>query len=191
MLGIITLLIGLLVLVDIVIEWRSLDGLTVAAVVVALGALVWLAMIRPSVVAYEEVLVIRNILRDTWIPWRLVTGTELSPVLVVHTEDRAYRSVAVGITAADRRAMYRNRRDALRERSAMDAEAGRSQAMPGGTRPVRRSPAEHIAHRIEVMANKYADNAPERTEVERTWAWPELLVFAVATAVAVVTSLLV
>lgn len=190
MLGIITLVIGLLVIVDIVIEWRSLDGLTVGAVVVALGALVWLAMIRPSVVAYEEVLVIRNILRDTWIPWRLVTRTELSPVLVVHTDDRAYRSVAVGITAADRRAMYRNRRDATRQRAALDAEAGRPQAMPGGTPQARRSPAEHIAHRIEVMAGKYADNAPERTAVERTWALPELGVFAVAVAVAVVTSLL-
>jgi hypothetical protein len=182
-LGVITLVIALLVLVDIVVQWRTMDGLTAGGVVVALGALVWISMIRPAVVAYEEVLVMRNLIRDVWIPWALVKNTEIRPILIVHTEQGSYRSVAVAVTRADRRAMWRSKEDAAKLR-----DMGGSAPTPSSRaaeQTARLSPAMHASHRIEVMAKKYGESAPGG-DVRKTWAWPEIAVFGAGVLAAVI-----
>lgn len=191
-LGIITLLIGLAVIVDIIVEWRSLEGLTAAAVVIALAALVWASMVRPSVVAYEEILVVRNFIRDVWIPWRLVQSTEVKPVLTINTTDgQAFRSVAVGATGADRRALWKAKARAMDGSSGNSAPggptAGVSTSSAGPAAPENVSSALRAAHRIEVMAEKYAGSAPEGGQVVRTWAWPEIAAFCVAAVIAALT----
>lgn len=197
-LGIITLVIGLAVIVDIIVEWRSLEGLTAGAVVIALGAVVWSSMVRPSVVAYEEILVLRNFIRDIWIPWRLVKNAEVKPVLTINTTDgQAFRSVALGATGADRRAMWKARARAAEADRGVASSAGplggRSTSPAGPPGPAaapHESSAMRAATRVEVMAEKYADSAPEGDQIVRTWAWPEIAVFCVAVVIATLSAVL-
>lgn len=190
-LGIITLVIGLAVIVDIIVEWRSLEGLTAAGVVFALGALVWSSMVRPAVVAYEEILVLRNFVRDVWIPWRVVDNAEVRPVLTINTTDgKAYRSVAVGATGADRRAMWKARARST-DGTTPASVPGSSDRRGAGPPPIENaSSALRAAHRVEVMAEKYADTAPEGDQVEQTWVWPPIAVFFGGVVIATVAGLL-
>jgi hypothetical protein len=185
-LGIATLAIGALIVVDILLEWRTADGFTAAATVVAVCAFVWLGLVRPSVVAYDDVLVLRNVLCDHVVPWHLVTGASISPMLTVETPDRAYRSSAVGITARDRRALrkaHRNAAEAAVNRAGQPTTAS-------GTPLSEAPPGEYAVARIESLARKYADNSRDRTTVERRWHWREFAVIGVAVVVAVVVGTL-
>lgn len=183
-LGGLTLAIALLVIIDIIAQWRTLDGLTAGGIVLALSALVWIAMIRPAVVAYEEALVIRNLIRDVRIPWALVQSAEIRPILVVNTEQGAYKSVAVAVTRADRKAMWRAKEDAGRRRDTASAGAPPTPAARAAEHQAKTAPAMHAAHRIDVMAKKYAENSTG--DVTKTWAWPEIAVFGVGVLVALV-----
>lgn len=184
-LGVITLVIALIVIVDIVLQWRTSDGLTAGGVVLALSALVWISMIRPAVVAYEEVLVVRNLIRDVLIPWSLVKSTEIRPILIIHTEDGGtYRSVAVAVTRADRRAMWRSKEDAAKLRN-MGGGVAPTPSSRAAEHTARLSPAMHASHRIEVMSKKYGESAPGG-EVTKRWAWPEIAVFGVGVLAALI-----
>ncbi len=183
-LGIVTLAIGVLILVDIALEWRTLQGLSAAAVVVAIGTLVWLGLIRPSVVAYEDALVLRNMIRDTRIPWHLVESASVAPVLAVAAGGQVYKSSAVTVSGADRRAQRRQRKAAT--------EALRSGA-PAPSRPANpadAAPSDYAVHRIESLAARYAEESRGQAQVEQRWRWVEFAVVAVAVLVAVVTNVL-
>ncbi|GAB3421336.1 hypothetical protein [Flindersiella endophytica] len=183
-LGGLTLVVALLVIIDIIAQWRTLDGLTAGGIVVALSALVWIAMIRPAVVAYEEALVIRNLVRDVRIPWARVQSAEIRPILIVNTEQGAYKSVAVAVTRADRRAMWRSKEDAAKRRDAAAAGAPPTPAARVAEHQSKTAPAMHAVHRIDVMAKKYAETS--QGDVSKTWAWPEIAVFGAGVLLALV-----
>ncbi|MGW5365560.1 hypothetical protein [Actinopolymorpha pittospori] len=189
-LGVITILIGVLIVGDIIVEWRTWAGLSAAAVVVAVCALVWVGLVRPAVVAYEEALVLRNILSDVRIPWHLVESATVSPVLTLPVGGKVYRSSAVGVTGADRRAMRRSRRESveavMRGRSPGSEEEG--PAPKGAASLAGMPPSVYTTHRIETLAEKYADASRVTTEVERHWRWPEFAVVVVAILVAVLAN---
>ena len=193
-LGILTMAIGALILVDILIEWRTWSGFTTAAVVVAVTTFVWLGLVRPCVVAYEDCLVLRNMLRDVRIPWKLVESVEIAPVLRVVAGGRAYRSSAVALTGADRRAVRRSQRGRRGERPE-DAIHGISAGGGDVAQPGRDlSPSDYTISRIETMAGKYAEDASQSAsgpaEVEYVWRWTEFVLVGVAIVIAVVASLL-
>jgi hypothetical protein len=183
-LGGLTLVIALLVIIDIIAQWRTLDGLTAGGIVVALSALVWVSMVRPAVMAYEEALVIRNLIRDVRIPWALVQSAEIKPILVVNTEQGAYKSVAVAVTRADRKAMWRAKEDAGRRRDAAATGAPPTPASRIAEHQAKTAPAMHAAHRIDVMAKKYAETS--QGDVTKTWAWAEIAVFGAGLLAALV-----
>lgn len=181
-LGLITIVIGILIVGDIIVEWRTWAGVSAAAVVVAVCTLVWVGLVRPAVVAYEEALVLRNILSDVRIPWHLVESATVAPVLTISVGDKVYRSSAVGVTGADRRAMRRSKRDSvesvMRGRSPGSDDEG--PAPKGAARLAGMPPSAYTTHRIETLAEKYAEGSRVSTEVERRWRWPEFTVVVAA-----------
>ncbi|HEY8454128.1 MAG TPA: hypothetical protein VIL34_00890 [Actinopolymorphaceae bacterium] len=196
-LGFLTLAIGAFIIADIVIEWRTWDGFMAALIVLAVCVLVWLALIRPSVVAYEEALVLRNVLSDTWLPWHMVESVSMAPVLGVTAGGREYRSAAVAITGADRRAMRRSRREARKaaERAMHNAPAPMTAPTP------EIAPADYTLRRLEALAKKYGSEKPAETdsgpddgskpalrEIERRWRWPEFAVLGAVIVLAAVAS---
>lgn len=188
-LGYLTLAIGVLILVDIVVEWRTLSGLSTAGIVVAVCALVWLSLCRPAVVAFERELVLRNILSDIRIPWHLVESVQVSPVLTLPVGDRTYRSSAVGVTGADRRAMRKSRRNAVEAAMSGRPAGGETPGQPDASALSGLSPANYAIRRLEMLANKYADASRGTTEVVRQWRWPEFAVVGAGVVLAVVAKL--
>lgn len=191
-LGFIALAIGAVMVVDVAIEFRTWEGLKIAAITVAVGAVIWVGLIRPSVVAYEHNLVLRNFLRDKVIPWHLVTGTRVSPALVVETGEEQHRSVAVIAGGPDRRAIRR----AARGGRGLGGAAGQVDIDPGthempspNPRTPARPPAQHAAHRVETMAEKFRDKSTDQPAVVERWATVEITVFAVAVVVAIIAIL--
>jgi hypothetical protein len=200
-LGILTLAIGAVILADIVLEWRTWDGFTAATIVIAVGAVVWLALVRPCVVAYEEALVLRNILSDTWIPWHLIDSATIAPVLEVKAAGEHHRSVAIALTGADRRSLRRRaKRGAFQASQAAmmeSSDASGFQVAPGALREsvgpgASVSPSDYTLQRIDGLSRKYAEktaNQPDGpAEVERHWRWPEFGVIVGAILIAVVAS---
>jgi hypothetical protein len=188
-LGILTLAIGAVILLDIVLEWRTWDGFTAATIVIALSAVVWLALVRPCVVAYEEALVLRNILSDTWIPWHLIESATIAPVLDLKAAGEHHRSAAIALTGSDRRSLRRRgRRDAVRV-----AEGGVLEPSDATAPGASVSPSDYTLQRIDGLSRKYAEKTANQpggpAEVERHWRWPEFGVIVGAILIAVVASL--
>ncbi|HZC25748.1 MAG TPA: hypothetical protein VE287_01920 [Actinopolymorphaceae bacterium] len=182
-LGIITMAIGALILVDVIVEWRTSTGYATVAATLAVCTFVWLGLVRPSVVAQEDVLVFHNILRDTRIPWHLVQSAEIAPVLTVVADGRAYRSSAVALTGADRRSMRRSRRDRVEA-----VQRGTADPTQAATHGVDVTPADYTIRRIETMASTYAEASKAQVAVERSWRWPEFAIIAVTLLLALVLS---
>lgn len=184
-LGLITLAIGALILVDVVVEWRTSQGYATVAATLAVCTFVWLGLVRPSVVAQEDVLVFHNILRDTRIPWHLVESAQIAPVLTVVAAGQAYRSSAVALTGADRRSMRRSRRDRVEAVQRGLSEPAQTQGQSHGADV---TPADYTIRRIETMARTYAEASKEQATVERIWRWPEFAIIAVTLLLALVFS---
>lgn len=183
-LGIIVLVIGLVAIGDIVIEWRTEEGLTAALVVIGLGALVWMSMVRPAVALYDTVLVMRNFARDAQIPWHMIEEVDTKPVLTVVAGGKKYRSVAIAATGADRRA----------EMKAMQrAQRGGAFNMSSGTAAPKEPTVRQSAHtveRIQTVSKQNAEKSEIHGAVVYRWAVIELVVLGVAVLGVVITSLL-
>lgn len=138
-----------------------LVGLAVAALVC------WVVLVRPTVHAREDHLLLRNLLRDTEVPWHLVEHVSAAQTLRVTVGDRVHHGVAVGRSA----------------RADMRAQRNRSgQQSPASPHP---SPdyLDHVVDRITRLATEQAAASADRPGVTHRWARVELflaLVLAVA-----------
>jgi hypothetical protein len=186
-LGVITLVIGAVVFVDILVEWRTWPGLTAAATVLAVATFVWLALVRPSVVAYPDVVVIRNVLSDVHVPWHLVESIAIAPVLTVVADGRSYRSSAIAVSGGDRRALRRAQRAAL-DAATQRVPAGAADLVNRPTTPADLGPSQYIVTRLNMLAEKHAEDSKRHARVERRWRWPELAFIAVMAALAVLAA---
>jgi hypothetical protein len=186
-LGVITLVIGAVILVDIIVEWRTWPGLTTAAVVLAVSAFVWLALVRPSVVAYPDVMVIRNILSDVHVPWHLVESVAIAPVLTVVAGGRSYRSSAIAVSGSDRRALRRAQRASV-EAATQRIPTSAAELVNRPTTPADLGPSQYVVTRLTMLAEKHAEDSKHVTEVQRHWRWPEFVFIAVMVALAIVAA---
>jgi hypothetical protein len=138
---------------------RSLDVLVGLA---ALALFCWVALVRPAVHAYEDHLLLRNLLRDIEVPWHLVDSVRVSQTLRVEAEDRIWHGVAISRSA----------------RSEMRAQ--RSDRRPGGATAVGASSqvysveyTDFVADRIRHLSSEQAQVSRRRPHVIRRWAVPE------------------
>jgi type IV secretory pathway TrbD component len=75
---------------------------------VAFSLLTWVALIRPQVAAHKNGLVLRNMLRDTFVPWASIKSCRVAQTLQVGTRDRVYHGL--GVTKSARQANREQRR---------------------------------------------------------------------------------
>ena len=160
--------IGVLALVDIVLEWRTASGLLVGSVIGILMVLAYVFLIRPSVTLSPEHILLRNHLRDHLIPWSKVTGVDVADILRVHVGDDKLRAPGVVLVMRD----------------------VRKQRVGGAKLPAESSisRADFVVDRIETQMNQYGEQAGG--EVVSTWARPELILLGVLAVVAVVAAFL-
>jgi hypothetical protein len=147
---------------------ESLDLLVVLA---ALALFSWVALVRPTVHACEDHLLLRNLLRDIEVPWHLVGSVWVSQTLRVEAEERVWHGVAISRSART------------------ELQAQRSAGGPGGAPAASQVYApeytDYIADRIRDLASERAEVSRRRPHVTRRWARVELALIALLAAAAV------
>jgi hypothetical protein len=166
--GSIVLVIGALGLLDILLEWRTVSGLMVAAIIGIVMVLTYVGLMRPSVTLSPEHLLLRNHLRDHLIPWAKVTGADVTDILRVHTETDRFRAPGVQLVMRD-----------LRKQRV----GGRKLADDSSI-----SKADFVVNRIETHQEQYA--AKSEGDLITRWARPELIAIGVLAVIAAVAAVL-
>ena len=166
--GVVVMAIGVVGLIDIVLEWRTLGGLEVAALIGILMVLAYVGLVRPSVTLRPENLLIRNHIRDHTVPWGDITDVDVTDILRVQTENARLRAPGVQVAMRD----LRKQRVGGRK---MSAESSVSRA-------------EFVVDRIDHHVNMYGRSS--EGEVVTSWARPELTIVAVLAIIALLAEFL-
>ncbi|QNE20856.1 PH domain-containing protein [Kribbella qitaiheensis] len=161
--GVVVMVIGVVGLVDIMLEWRTAGGLMVAGLIGILMVLAYAGLVRPSINLAAEGLLIRNHLRDFQVPWNKITDVDVTDILRVHTEAGKIRCPAVQLVMRDMRKQRVGGRKLKADSSV--------------------SKADFVVNRLETHMDQYGPTA--EGEVVTTWARPELSIIAVLAVVAI------
>jgi Bacterial PH domain len=80
---------------------------------VAFSALAWVMLIRPRVTAHRNGLVLRNMLRDTFVPWATIKSCRVAQTLQIGTRDKVYHGL--GVTKSARQVTREQRKRGSRK----------------------------------------------------------------------------
>jgi hypothetical protein len=166
--GVVVMVIGVIGLIDIVLEWRTAGGLEVAALIGILMVLAYVGLVRPSVTLRPQNLLIRNHIRDHTVPWGKITDVDVTDILRVHTENARLRAPGVQLVMRDLRKQRVGGRKLSPESSI--------------------SRAEFVVDRIDNHVNMYGQAS--EGEVVTSWAKPELAIVGVLAVIALLAEFL-
>jgi hypothetical protein len=166
--GVVVMVIGVVGLIDIVLEWRTLGGLEVAALIGILMVLAYVGLVRPSVTLRPENLLIRNHIRDHTVPWGKITDVDVTDILRVHTENARLRAPGVQLVMRD-----------VRKQRVGGRKLGPESSI---------SRAEFVVDRIDNHVNLYGQSS--EGEVVTSWARPELTIVGVLAVIALLAEFL-
>ncbi len=151
----------------------------VAAVLVLLAVVVYIAQVRPAVVLEESELVLRNMLETVHLPWAAIAEVRIRQFLTIKVGDREFNCAAVG----------RSRRQ-IRRDSRMVVEANPSEASFGRFVETKlRNRASDARNRQGIKANS-PEQAALSDDLRRVRAWPEIIALGAAVAALAVTILI-
>lgn len=88
---------GVLIVVGLVGQGSGAAGLV--AFCVAFSLIAWVVLIRPEVSAHRNGLLLRNMLRDTFLPWACIKSCRVSQTLQIGTRDKVYHGLGVSKSA--------------------------------------------------------------------------------------------
>lgn len=168
--GVVVMVIGVLGLIDILLEWRTLGGLEVAAFIGILMVITYVHLVRPSVTLRPQNLLIRNHIRDHVVPWNKITEVDVTDILRVHTEEQRLRCPGVQLVMRD-----------MRKARAGGRKLGADSSI---------SRADFVVDRIDQHVNLYGGTGAPDAEVVTTWARPELIITAALAVIALLAELL-
>lgn len=163
---------GIAVIVVLVVLLAA-DGLTAGLAATVAGLLLfalamWVAMVRPTLHAYTDHLLVRNLVSDVRVPWHLIKGAEVRQTLRVYTRDRVVYAVAVGRTV-------RQQMRASRSGGAVGQSFGMGRLQPtlaGAEHHV--AYQDFVANRILLLAGMQRDASRSLTGVVQRWAYVEI-----------------
>lgn len=166
----------------------SLVGLRICVGLAAFGLLLWLALLRPRVTAYDETLVLRGLASDLHLPLAGIDTAVVRHTLNVWLGEDRYVSPAIG--RSSRKMLNRRSRGpmAVLGVEQTDDRMGLGQAGEIGSSG---DYATFVENRIEDLARSARrDLRGEPPPVRREWAVPELTALAVLTVAFLLTYLL-
>lgn len=148
------------------------------------GVLIWSVLVRPAVVLHPEHLELRNVLRDTAIPYRRIAEVRVEHVTVVEAGGRRYLGTGLG----------RARRSLRREGAGGPGGGIDVLARFGSTFDASDRDRTSVGAMVQtkVRHRVWQAEGTERGEpgpVRRTWAWPELAALVVLAGATVVLAL--
>lgn len=144
-----------------------------------LGSLiVYVASIRPAVVAEPRRLIVRNPLCDITVPWASVKDLRLRYQLEVQTTEDTYHAWAVSVTTRSRSDALLRRRERADFTARMGPAAG-EYAVTSGRQPF----ARQILDELSFMSAQRQSSSAGEPEVR--WSWP--FIAAIVTSAVVLT----
>ncbi|MFY0405921.1 hypothetical protein [Solicola sp. PLA-1-18] len=172
----------------------GLDRATVLvlAVVALLAVLTYAALVRPTVHARRDHLLIRNAWTSVRIPWRAVTDVDVRQTLQVSAGDKTHHAIAIGKSA--RKILRGNQPGAAGPGGAFGSSSSREFATRPtleGSEVVGTDYADYVVLKVQTYASTHRSTpeplheAGPHDAVVRTVHWP-LVVAPVALLVAVV-----
>lgn len=178
--GVILLAVGAWLVVDSAVRDAGKTTVTVAGVVLAVGAVVVALTLRAAVFAGAERLLIRNPFRTIVVPWGAVTEIRAEYSLEVRTTgDRKFHIWAIPVSLRERkRAMRTN----TRTRAENPYGHGHTPGVPEAAL------ADHAVADFRGMADQFAKTSTG--DVRVTWSWPILGALAVGIVLTVLSSVL-
>lgn len=173
--------------VDLAVRYSGRPSMIAAAVLAVLTAVVFVTCLRPAVVLGEAGLLVRNPLRNTFVPWRRVGEVTVSHAITIDSGGRSVRCWAPHTSGRERAAALRagNRRRTEPARS--KGEQAAAEALAGRTH------ADWVAEQITERAASARRTGAEGAEpgpVSVTWS-PAALAALLAAALMVVAAAVV
>lgn len=169
--------------VDLIANGTIPSALVAGAVLAVLTAAVFVGCLRPSIVPREDGIVVRNPLRNVFVPWKAVDGVHVSHAIIIESGDDSVRCWTPQASARERAKAVRRGAPAVPARAGRfpstqpqisKAEQAAAQAMAGRTH------ADWVAQQLTETAEKKARGAGERLPVTSTWSPSALGVLAAA-----------
>lgn len=167
----------------------SRAGLTVALGLALFAAVMYIALVRPTMLAHLDHLLVRNLVTDVCVPWHLITDAEVRQTLRIYTRDRVVHAVAVG----------RSARQQLRDHTRATAGGSGTGSMFGmgrvekhaseGQPNLERGTVEYedfVAQRVLTLAGQQSSASRHLDRLEQHWAYPEIIVLLALAAAFVV-----
>jgi hypothetical protein len=170
---------------------RSTAAVATVLAMLWCALVVWVALVRPAVHAHGDHLLLRNMLRDTEVPWHLVDDVAVRQTTRVYVDDRVHHGIALG----------RSTRSMMKQ--SLPSGGGSGAARLLGLHAIQDQANKPTLMGIDVSAMHYADFveirlmelAKERAEasrkrpiVDRRWVRLEatsLVVLGVVTAIVI------
>jgi hypothetical protein len=160
---------------------QGTDAFGLVGFCIAFAALAWVSLIRPRVTAHQNGLLLRNMLRDTFLPWAMIKSCRAAQTLQIGTRDKIYHGL--GLTKSARQAS-REARQRDKSRTIVGPNLGMSSMASAPTMPanptdglmVNKAQQEqiggsyfsHAEHRIETLARQGAQKTVDR-EPKTVW----------------------
>jgi hypothetical protein len=186
--------------VDLVVRYSGPSSLVAAAVLGALTALVFITCLRPAVILTEDGVLVRNPLRNVFIPWTGVDGVTVSHTIAISSGDRMIRCWTPQTTGRERAAATRRGQSASTaepvrtkgEQAAAEAMAGKTHADWVAEQITERAEAARRSQAGSAAAGSAAAGSPAAgsTAARIGWAPSALAALGVALAL-IVTAVLV
>lgn len=164
---------------DLTAHGRMPSALIAGAVLGAITVLVFLLALRPAIVARDDGVLVRNPLKNAYVPWSVVDGVQVSNAIIITSGDTTVRCWTPQPSARERAKAVRRAGRAASEPSMSKAEAAAAEAMAGRTH------ADWVAQQLAEMAA--SRKATSSGETAATWSPTAIAALAIAVALVVVT----
>ncbi|MGH3496137.1 MAG: hypothetical protein ACRDP1_01550 [Nocardioidaceae bacterium] len=163
--------------------WLVVSDTTQTAFAVATGVLgfcwvMYVALVRPTMHAYDDHLLIRNLMRDIRVPWHLVEDVDVRQTTRVLAGGVVYHAVGIGRSFRQLASS-----DLSKRRDAGAGQAGMGGLQDMATRPTMQDPASVSIAYVDYVAERILRLGTEQRQVSRHWskvvvAWgkPEIAV---------------
>jgi len=183
--GVVVLVLAAFLLFDTIRRGSGADAWALGAGLVLGSLIVYVATIRPAVVAEPRRLVIKNPLRDIAVPWASIRDLRLRYQLDVLTAEDTYHAWAVQVTTRSRSASLLRQRERADVAARMGPSAG-EYAVKSGHQPF----AQQILDELSLMLTQRRRTTSADDRVEVSWPWSYVAAIA-ASAIAFVVALLI
>jgi hypothetical protein len=179
---------------DLILHGRAPTAMVAGAVLAVLTAAVFIGCLRPGIVPGEEGILVRNPLRNVFVPWKAVDGIHVSHAIIIESGDGTVRCWTPQASARERARAVRRGAMATPAKSSgrypttqpqvSRAEQSALKAMAGRTH------ADWVAQQLTETAEKKSRTSGDPRPLTITWS-PSALTALAAALTFVIAALIV